>query len=692
MTDRRIRWSKVLGQSASARAVLGLTALMVAVIAIFVTGLLMDLRAREIDHAQGEIVSLSRILGEQTSRSMDGVASTMRGVRDRLLDETGARLAFDHPALTALLRARAAGLPQLQALFIVDAQGRVASASRPEVMRSLTLADAQYFRHFVHDHGDALYVGTSSVTPIDGAWTYNLALRLSGDDGQLRGVLVAAIDVAYLQSVYDSISLDTVSRIHLLDRAGGVLVGEPREGRGPDASGAHATRLSTAYPEAGLSLVTENAARGVRHVAYREVASYPLTIAVGVDEVDALAPWRQVAGPIAGAALVIVAVLLGVSAFTLRNLARKATLEAALKERDEQLRLMVQSIGDAIVTMNTEQRIVLFNRAAEHLLGVRAEDVVGRPIREVLSRCVPAEALPRVLACFEIAPGATSAAALPCTIQLMCAERALVVELGLATTMFRGAMLLTAVFRDLTERQRAERDLQESNRQLQALSAALQHVREQERARIARELHDELGQLLTGIRMEVSWLGGRLSAEHHGLVGKIASIKGQIDQTIHSVRRIASELRPLVLDDLGFCAAAKWYVDQFAARTGLQVQLDLPGCDPQQGGAVGTALFRVLQEALTNIARHAQAHRVDIRLARGAQAWTLSIRDDGAGMAPGAAQRSGFGIVSMRERVQILGGQFALTSTCTAGTSIVVDIPLEIERDDIDAQIPSVVG
>ena len=153
-----------------------------------------------------------------------------------------------------------------------------------------------------------------------------------------------------------------------------------------------------------------------------------------------------------------------------------------------------------------------------------------------------------------------------------------------------GTFVLAAVLRDLTDRQRAERELKRSNQQLQALSAALQQVREQERARIARELHDELGQALTGIRMEVSWLGGRLSADQQALIDKLATLKGFIDQTIAAVRRIASELRPLVLDDLGFGAAAHWYVDQFAARTdGLRVALNLCEREPRPGDAVATA-------------------------------------------------------------------------------------------------------
>jgi signal transduction histidine kinase len=239
----------------------------------------------------------------------------------------------------------------------------------------------------------------------------------------------------------------------------------------------------------------------------------------------------------------------------------------------------------------------------------------------------------------------------------------------------------------LTERQRTERALLESNRQLQELSASLQHVREEERTRIARELHDELGQYLTGIRMEVSWLGSRLRPEQQVLTDKIRAIKGQIDQTIASVRRISSELRPLVLDDLGFAAAAGWYVDQFSARTGLSVNLRLPGEDPEQGGAVATALFRVLQESLTNIARHAEASKVDVQLSRQKDHWVLSICDDGVGFVQDARPRLGIGLVGMRERVQILGGCFSLTTEPGEGTLTEVIIPLERQEEGKNGKI-----
>jgi len=134
-----------------------------------------------------------------------------------------------------------------------------------------------------------------------------------------------------------------------------------------------------------------------------------------------------------------------------------------------------------------------------------------------------------------------------------------------------------------------------------------------------------------------------------------------------------------VLDDLGFAAAAGWYVDQFSARTGLPVSLTLPEVDPPRGDAVATALFRVLQESLTNVARHAAASHVEVALGFADQCWTLSIRDDGAGFVHDPGRRGDIGLVGMRERAQILGGQFSVTTAPGAGTLIEVRIPAQQE-------------
>jgi PAS domain S-box-containing protein len=359
------------------------------------------------------------------------------------------------------------------------------------------------------------------------------------------------------------------------------------------------------------------------------------------------------------------------------NLVKKEQLEAALKESDAKLRHMVQSVRDAILTVDSSGKIILFNVAAERMFGFRAKDALGRPIEEALLQSQPKALAMNFMRYLNEGWQSPSGLALLGIISLAHGETVFPVELSLSTTIFRGDVLVTAVFRDLSERQRAEHELIETNRQLQALSAAQQNVREEERLRISRELHDELGQSLTGIRMEVSWLGSRLPTDQPEMEKKVGSIKKLIDGSISAVRRISSELRPLVLDDLGFSAAANWYVKQFSERTGVNVKVRLSEQDPENGSTIATTLFRILQESLTNIARHAKANNADVQLWFSENHWHLSIKDDGAGFDDKAGKQTGIGLIGMKERVQILGGALNLTTAPGEGTLLEVRIPAE---------------
>ncbi|MGE5471539.1 MAG: PAS domain S-box protein [Bacteroidota bacterium] len=676
MLLRLIGLNNVPRPGATARVLRLLSGLMV-VLALVATGILvLDLRQRELAHARGEISGLNRILAEQTTRTFEGVALVLKAAQERLSDDLGSSLSLESFPVQLLLRARASGLPQVKSIFVVNRDGLGVNSSRADFVRGLSMSRRSFYRHFAEGASDELFISVPERARVDGEWTFYVSTRLLDPDGQFRGVLVAAISIEYFESLYGSISFDTVSRIQLLNNEGLLLAGQPHgeaEFGRPGITPAALAELRNGT-EAGIT-VSQSVAGETRYIAYRQVDKYPLMIGAAVDEPEALEPWRRVALPIVvGVTLFIVAVLLA-TFFMARNLLRREALESDLKERDEQLRRMVQSVHDAIVTIDAGGRLVLFNRAAEKMFGLSVETAIGCSVTEWLARSARRPHGKELQRYLHEAVQAPAGMVLLGLLELVGDEQEFPVELSLSTTLVRGQVLVTAIFRDLAERRRAERELVATNRQLQDLSASLQNIREEERARIARELHDELGQLLTGMRMEVSWLGGRLAPEQATLAGKIASIKGMIDQTIVSVRRISSELRPLVLDDLGFAAAAAWYVDQFSARTGLPVTLELPADDPRQDDAVATALFRILQESLTNIARHAQAGKVEVRLLLRGNDWVLSISDNGRGFTQNASRSGGIGLIGMRERAHILGGSFCVNSTPGQGTVIEAVIP-----------------
>lgn len=670
-------------QIPSVRAVLLLSLVMIVATVLTVTALLLDLRQKELAHAKREIVSLTRILSEQTTRTFEGVALMMRGVRERISDERGLGLELDSQLIQLLLQARSAGLPQVKSIFVVDRLGFGVNSSRPDFIERLSMRDREFFRHFSAGGSDEIYISSPERARVDGRFTYYVSMRLQDATGKFRGVLAAAISIEYFESLYDSIGLDFVHRIQLLNGEGVLLAGQPHDEEmfGRTMANAQLLPQLQAVPEGDALEASENLGEGRRFVAYRRIANYPLVVSAAIDEEEALTPWRNVMRPItAGLGLVLLFVL-GTTWMVVKNLLRESALESALKDSDEQLRHTVQSVQDAIVTVDSALRVVLLNEAAERMFDLPAGHATGQEIVKLLSprlRDVQAVIFQRCLEEGGQSPPGQSPRAL---IEVIGAKGEFPVELTLSASTFRGETLFTLVFRDLSESRRIELDLLETNRQLKELSASLQNIREEARARIARELHDELGQLLTGIRMEVSWLGGRLLPEQRFLLDKVVSVKGQIDQTIASVRRISSELRPLVLDDLGFAAAAGWYVDQFSARTGLPVELVLPDQDPEHGDAIATALFRVLQESLTNVARHSGATKVSVRLSFGDDGWALTIRDNGVGFVHDRRKLGHIGLVGMRERAQILGGRFSVTTAPGDGTVIEVHIPVERTRE-----------
>jgi PAS domain S-box-containing protein len=232
---------------------------------------------------------------------------------------------------------------------------------------------------------------------------------------------------------------------------------------------------------------------------------------------------------------------------------------------------------------------------------------------------------------------------------------------------------------DITERKGAEERLRESAAELRALSERLRIVREEERTQMAREVHDEVGQALTALRMDVAWLEQKLAEggdQKPTVESKLRSMSELIDTTLDAVQRIATELRPGVLDELGLEAAIEWYLKEFEQRTGIvcrfRSQIDGPPIHPGRS----TAVFRILQEALTNVARHSVATQAKIHLVSDRERLRLEIRDNGRGIPEDRIESSrSLGLVGMRERARSLGGDIEIRGATGRGTTVTLTIP-----------------
>ena len=233
-------------------------------------------------------------------------------------------------------------------------------------------------------------------------------------------------------------------------------------------------------------------------------------------------------------------------------------------------------------------------------------------------------------------------------------------------------------FNDITERKRIEQALFESREQLRELSAYMEAIREEERKRIAMEIHDELGQLLTALKMDVSLLKMRLSGDPDA-AKKTDDMRELVETTIWMVRNVASHLRPAALN-FGIVSALEWLVEDFSRRNNIPCQFRINGSEPVLPDAHATAVFRIVQASLTNVARHARATRADVTLTRSATGLDLHVSDDGCGFDQDLGRKSdSYGVLGMRERARLIGASLLIDSSPGTGTSVSIHIPLDEE-------------
>jgi PAS domain S-box-containing protein len=356
----------------------------------------------------------------------------------------------------------------------------------------------------------------------------------------------------------------------------------------------------------------------------------------------------------------------------LRDVSRRTHAENALAQSEARLRGILDSAMDAIITVDDQQRIVMFNAAAEQVFQCTRDEAIGGSLSSFIPDRFRTDHAMHIERFSQTGATSRRMGATRVVMGLRRSGEEFPIEASISQTSEGGQRFFTVILRDVTARVKSDEALRRSKEEIQHLAIAASAAREQEKRRIARELHDELGQALTALKMDVGYLREHVGASNGPVAGKLAAMQELLDSTVAAARRISADLRPMMLDDLGLTAAADWLAQNFSNRTGVPCELvidesqdlDLP--DPY-----ATAIFRVLQECLTNVAKHAAATQVEATLERNGSEIVLTVRDNGRGLAPGSLDRDGsFGLTGLRERAYLLGGSVRLDSTPGSGTLV----------------------
>jgi PAS domain S-box-containing protein len=363
-------------------------------------------------------------------------------------------------------------------------------------------------------------------------------------------------------------------------------------------------------------------------------------------------------------------------AVILRDMGEGIRSQERLEESEARLRSIVDSAMDAIITVDEDQQVVMFNKAAEEVFGWPREEAIGAPLESFIPQRFRAEHAGHMR---RFGEGRTSSRRMGESRVVKGLRRSggeFPIDASISQITEGGRRFFTVVLRDVTRRVQDEQELRHSRDEIRSLAMATTAAREQEKSRIARELHDELGQALTALKIDIGWLRERIGKTPE-VVGKLEAMQDLLDSTVAAARRISADLRPLMLDDLGLGAAIEWLVENFRARTGIDTELEAREEDLALEDPYATAVFRVLQESLTNIAKHAGASKVHVRVVRDNGSVDLTVQDDGRGFSADDSSKPGsFGLLGLRERASLLQGEVSVDSTPGKGTTVHMRIPL----------------
>ena len=777
-------------------------------------GAVLLLRAEAVARAEENAADVVHVLAAQLNRSVRSidivVADVVRDLSGRMA--AGADLAGQ--AIHDELRDRAAVLPEVQELVLLDQDGIRRSHSRTYPLVPESYADRDYFPLHRDRRAEGLYIGAPVTGRLNPGTQLTYSRRIEDRSGRFLGAVSAAVRIDSDHAIYRSLRLGPGGRVSIFRADGLMLSTHPVSDEAIGRSFAGDALFTNALPKAasGIAHRPGMIEGDFRILAYQRLQDYPIVVAISSPERYVLAQWRTSALQIGIGAVAVSALVALAIALVLRQMRDSAALGEALQESAARLGGIVGSAMDAIITIDANQRIALFNRAAERVFGVSSAEAIGGPLErfipprfreshhahveqfartgvtsrtmgerlelyglradgtefpidasisqmdssggklltvilrdvsarkaaenelrraseerraaserlegiirsamdalitvdrnqriivfneaaERIFRCSAADAIGTALGRFiperfrsahrahieRFGETSVTARAMGAQIELFGLRadgEEFPIDASISQATVGGEKLYTVILRDISARKAAEDALRRSHEELREMSAAMNEVREAERTRIARELHDELGQLLTAVKMDIAWLAARLEPGNTALVQRSEKMRQLVDATVAAVRRISADLRPVMLDDLGLVPALEHLLHDFSERTRIAASLDASSAEVELGEPLSTSVYRVVQEALTNVARHAEATEVGLTVKLEADSLYVRVRDNGKGLPKQLGENRSFGLLGIRERAQTLGGRAQIYSPPEGGTTVEIAVPI----------------
>lgn len=351
------------------------------------------------------------------------------------------------------------------------------------------------------------------------------------------------------------------------------------------------------------------------------------------------------------------------------DVTEKVAIEQALVKSEEKYRSLIEQATDGIILYSLDGTIHEFNKGAWQLTGYTAGEFRLLRLQDLLENG-------QVIINEENVRKLQQGINITFNRRVRCKNGSLL-EAELNAKMMPDKKVI-AIVRDITNRIKNEQEIRNMNQQLRQLSVHLENIREEERTNIAREIHDELGQQLTGLKMDLFWLNRKMNTDNPEVTERMGSALQLIDQTIKTVRKIATDLRPSILDDLGMIAALEWQSHEFAKRSDIKVNFVNNIGDLYIQPRVATALFRIYQELLTNIARHANAGYVSVVIGITGDQLFFSVADNGKGFNPEEVKEGKtLGLMGIKERTLLIDGAYDITTRPGEGTKVLITVPLQ---------------